>query len=109
MEIPGGAFIWRAMTGDGTTPCLLIDVDLGDAHGTGSHETMYVRIEDGGVNEYVSARDFISQHEAASYTAHKEPVLNMNWLEEIARKVRAASEPVLKTIKTLEAAMLDQH
>jgi hypothetical protein len=36
-------------------------------------------------------------------------VLNNNWLEEIARKVRAASEPVLLTVQRLKAAMLDQH
>ena len=54
-------------------------------------------------------RDFIAEHEADSYARHKEPVLNNNWLEEIARKVRAASEPVLLTVKRLQTAMLDQH
>ena len=60
------------------------------------------------VNEYVTARDFIDQQEAAAYERHAEPLLNMNWLEEIARKVRASSTPVLQSIKNLKAAIEDQ-
>ena len=47
--------------------------------------------------------------EASSYSQHKEPVLNMNWLEEVARKVRAAALPVLQTVKSLKLAMEQQH
>ena len=94
----------------GGAPCLVVQVDLGDAHGTGAPVPMKVPIEsDGTVNEYTASRDFINEHEAQSYEQHKEPVLNMNWLEEVARKIRAAAEPVLLTVKRLEAAMVDQH
>ena len=109
MEIPGGDFLWAA-NAPPHGPCLLVLVDLGDAHGTGKASEMRVPIgADGSVNEYVSARDFIEAHTAESYAQHKEPVLNMNWLEEIARKVLAAATPVVRTVENLKAAMLDQH
>ena len=109
MEIPGGDFKWELYAG-AERPCMAVLVDLGDAHGTGEPVMMRVPIEaDGTVNEYVSARDFISEQEAEAYKRHKEPVLNMNWLEEVARKVRAAAEPVLLTVERLKAAMIDQH
>ena len=53
--------------------------------------------------------DFIAAHEAESYAQHKEPILNNNWLEEIARKVRGAAEPVLRTVRNLVEAMDAQH
>ena len=109
MEIPGGDFKWEVYAGPGK-PCLAIQVDLGDAHGTGKPVLMRVPIEaDGSVNEYTSSRDFIAEQEAEAYTNMKEPVLNMNWLEEIARKARAATEPVLATVVNLKAAMEAQH
>ena len=104
MEVPGGDFEWDASS------CMIILVDLGDAHGSGAPVPMRVPVAaDGSVNEYVTARDFISEHEAQSYSQHKEPVLNMNWLEEVARKVRGATDPVLTTVRRLKAAMEAQH
>ena len=80
------------------------------AHGTGKASIMRVPFEaNGAVNEYTASRDFINEHEAESYEQHKEPVLNMNWLEEIARKVREASDPVLQTVSRLKTAMIEQH
>ena len=38
-----------------------------------------------------------------------QPVLNNNYLEEIARKIRAAAEPVLLTVQRLKTAMIEQH
>lgn len=103
MEIPGGEFEWAKGNG------CVIDVDLGDAHGTGQAVEMLVPVEARTVNEYVAARDFISAHEADSYAKHTEPVLNMNWLEEIARKVRTVTTPLLETVSNLAAAMEAQH
>ena len=109
MEIPGGDFEWACVDVN-KGPCLLIEVDLGDAHGTGKASIMRVPFEaNGAVNEYTASRDFINEHEAESYEQHKEPVLNMNWLEEIARKVREASDPVLQTVSRLKTAMIEQH
>ncbi len=76
---------------------------------TRSAVPLRVPIEAGAINEYVAARDFINAHEADSYANMKEPVLNMNWLEEIARKARKATEPVLQTVTNLKAAMEAQH
>ena len=96
--------------GFGPSGGFLILVDLGDAHGTGKASVMRVPFEaNGAVNEYTASRDFINEHEAESYEQHKEPVLNMNWLEEIARKVREASDPVLQTVSRLKTAMIEQH
>lgn len=109
MEIPGGDFRWAA-DGFGPAGGFIVLVDLGDAHGTGKPVEMRVPLEaDGSVNEYTASRDFINAHEADSYAQHKEPLLNMNWLEEIARKVRAAASPILETARNLKAAMEAQH
>jgi hypothetical protein len=50
IEIPGGDFVWAV-----GNACILIEVDLGDAHGTGSAAPMRVPVADGNVNEYVTA------------------------------------------------------
>ena len=94
------------------TPSLLILVDLGDAHGAGKPEELPVRIKAGDLdvdNEYEAARDFIEAHVAAAYAANTQPVLDNNWLEEIARKVRESVAPVLATVKNLKAAMEAQN
>ena len=109
MEIPGGDFVWAA-EGFGAAGGLIIKVDLGDAHGTGAAVDLRVPFEaNGEVNEYTTSRDFIMAQEAAAYAAHKEPPLNMNWLEEIARSIRASTEPVLRTVQSLKVAMEKQN
>ena len=60
-------------------------------------------------NDFVTSRDFIEGHIAESYARNAEPVLNANWLDEIARKVRAAAEPVMATVRNLKAAMEAQN
>ena len=52
------------------------------------------------VNEYVTAQRFIGEQFER---------LNNNYLEEIARKVRGATEPLLETVKRLRSAMEAQN
>jgi len=106
MAVPSTEFVWERPN------ALLVLVDLGDAHGTGQPvELRAAVLADSSAleNDYVSARDFIEGHIAESYAKGQDPVLNQNYLEEIARKLRVAAGPVLTTIANLKAAMEAQN
>lgn len=106
MEVPSTEFVWN------TPGFLIILVDLGDAHGTGAPVELRANLNAAGddlENDYVTSRDFIDAHIAESYSNGKEPVINANYLDEIARKMRAAAAPVMTTVRNLKAAMEAQN
>ena len=106
MAIPSTEFVWSV------PGVLIIQVDLGDAHGTGQPVELRATLNasgDGLENDFVTSRDFIEGHIADAYSKNQEPVLNANYLDEIARKLRDAAGPVMATIRNLKVAMEEQN
>jgi len=75
---------------------ILIEVDLGD----GKPIDLGHGLDPSGApeNEYISSKRFIDE---------QYELLNNNFLEEIARKIRDRRDPLLQTVANLRAAMAD--
>ena len=98
MPIPSTSFEWAGLRMGGGARGVRIDVDLGDGKALPMEVAMAEEMTM--ENEYVASKRFID----ANYE-----VLNANWLEEIARKIRGLVEPQLETVRNLKAAMEAQN
>ena len=99
MEVPSSEFVWARCGPDGTSPAVVIAVDLGD----GKPVELVAQLSAEGTleNEYVAASAFIAYHyEALNPGQH---------LEEVAKMVRAALDPVFETVQCLKRAMQEQN
>ena len=97
MTTPSSTFTWAATDGSGGGEVFL-EVDFGDARGTGKAARLTYRVDAKGEaeNEYVAANRFISENFE---------VIDNNHLEPISRKLRTRVAPVLATIANLQKAV----
>ena len=97
MTTPSSSFVWALPEGNGGGK-IVLEVDFGDARGTGKAAPLTCLVDASGKpeNEYVAAQRFISENFET---------IDNNYLEPIAKKLRERVDPVLATIANLRAAV----